>query len=846
MKRVLGILAVMVLSGMSAFATPLTPQQALSRLTSMGIRKVGSAGVNSKSFELAAVERTESGDASLYIYNQVGKEGYLILAADDVAYPVVGYSDSGSFSEANQSPEFRYWLDEYSDQIEYAVANGLVASTSDAPQRNVIAPMVTTKWNQGNPFNYDCPAINGTKCVTGCVATAMAQVMNYWKYPAKGTGSKSLSVGGTTHTMDLAAKSFDWDNMRNVYANGAYTDAERDAVAYLMKACGFSVNMGYGTSASGAVSINVGSALINNFGYNPNISSEQRQNYTNTQWEELVYGELEAGRPVYYSGHSNSGGHAFVCDGYDGNGFYHFNWGWGGSADGYFRLQALDPDSRGIGGGAGGYNIGQAIIAGVQPDMTGESTRLTLTMNGLLSAYAEGSKVYFKNGTASNRGGWFNQTYSTLTGSLCAVIRNQNNQTAASTIVSFNSVNGLKTNYGYYTITAAGEPASFCNFTFPESLGNGTYIVTLAFKEKSAEQPIPLKAVGGQTNSFKVVKSGSTLTIPTIEEKSIDVLSAELLSTLYYECPVKIRVKLQNPTDVELTQVLGPLLYTTEGLAFRAEGPMVTLQPGETQTVEWATEFELESSATAPTETTSYIMYIADYELGNVYDYATNVTMQIVSGTPTLSSSGLKIENATATVQNVPARGNVPVYNLESPENMEMTFNLKNTGSFFGGSVGIAIFDATNGGSSLALWRSIEPGLIDKNQTQTIKVNGSFTSAQEGVPYMIYPCYLTTAWKLLSADRIFFKWSSANSGVENVSDIGLKMNFDEKRCVLNLTSEMGVESLTVTNMAGVTVANLANIPAGKESMSLIELPKGVYVVTAVSNQQTQTTKIVIR
>ena len=188
----------------------------------------------------------------------------------------------------------------------------------------------------------------------------MAQVMKFHNWPPKGKGSfEDYSFEGTK---------YDWDNMLDVYTADKYSVTEANAVARLMLDCGKSVNMKYSSEASGAQSAMVGLALMDYFDYDPSLRMHRREAYTTLQWDSLVYNELASGRPVYYSGASENGGHAFVCDGYQGNGFFHFNWGWGGSQDGYFRLYCLDPAAGGIGSYEGGYNNRQQVFTHVIPN----------------------------------------------------------------------------------------------------------------------------------------------------------------------------------------------------------------------------------------------------------------------------------------------------------------------------------------------------------------------------------------------------------------------------------------------------------------------------------------------
>jgi hypothetical protein len=218
-----------------------------------------------------------------------------------------------------------------------------------------VSPLVQTKWDQSPYYNNLCPYDNskGERTVTGCVATAMAQVMNYWEYPKKGTGFHSYnhSKYGTLNA-NFGSTTYDWANMPNELTSSSST-VQKNAVATLMYHCGVSVDMDYNVSSeggSGAYVISSRSpvthcteyALKTYFGYKTSIQGVQKADYTTTNWKNLLKAELDASRPIVYAGFGD-GGHCFVCDGYDNNDYFHFNWGWGGLYDGYFALNALIP-----------------------------------------------------------------------------------------------------------------------------------------------------------------------------------------------------------------------------------------------------------------------------------------------------------------------------------------------------------------------------------------------------------------------------------------------------------------------------------------------------------------------
>ena len=363
-KFLLSSLAALTACGLSA--KHLTPQEALSRAVSQPINGMQKAPANAAAMEIKRVLLNPDNAATVYLFASDGNA--LVVPADDRVAPVLGYIDGCADGEL--PPQMEWWLSEYSRQIDYVMAqpesgSGLYitlpsrkAETTKAP----IAPMVSTRWNQDSPYNYSCPVVNGSKSMTGCVATAAAQVMKYHNYPPAGTGTITYTDNKTTRTLSLDGKPFDWDNMLDSYT-GTYNTTQRDAVAFLMQAVGYASEMSYSPEASGAQSPTMLAGLKQYFGYNEKATMLNRQNFPLAEWEYLIYENLKTVGPVYYAGADNiQGGHAFVCDGYSSDGFFHFNWGWGGAYDGYFKLTALTPEGQGIGGNAGGFNFDQEIV----------------------------------------------------------------------------------------------------------------------------------------------------------------------------------------------------------------------------------------------------------------------------------------------------------------------------------------------------------------------------------------------------------------------------------------------------------------------------------------------------
>lgn len=387
---------VLALMAIGSSAQQISKQQAQNRalqyLTNKAPSKARGLAVDASRMKSAKV-----GAKSIYAFNFDGG-GYVIASADSRALPVLGYSDSGSIDWEKMPDNMRSWLKQY-DEAMATLGNtkdfvdGIYQhgnQTTRAPKA-AIEPMIKTKWYQEAPYNNDCPLYEGAnpdwqgkRCLTGCVATAMAQIMNYYQWPqsackeipAYDQETAHENVKKIWHLDSLPPVTFDWKNMADVY-NSQSTEAQEKAVAQLIRYCGQATYMQYGPESSGSDHQQVVEALVKYFGYYNTARAAKRIQYSIDEWEDLIYGELSEGRPVQYGGESSKEGHSFVCDGYDGNGFFHMNWGWEGKNDGMFSLAVLNPYTK-VGGSssAPGFSFRQDAIIGIKPapeDYTPES-----------------------------------------------------------------------------------------------------------------------------------------------------------------------------------------------------------------------------------------------------------------------------------------------------------------------------------------------------------------------------------------------------------------------------------------------------------------------------------------
>lgn len=357
-------LAFSVVPALYAGASRLSPEKSLERaLTESRLCRVAPATAAEYRLAYSGLQ------GGVYLFDNPSGKGYIVTSGSDSYPALLGYSDSGRFDAADAPPAFLSMLEAFDSQI----AAGVPVPEGSVPGYSDISPLVSSKWDQKAPYNNLTPVYQGEHTLTGCVATAMAQVVRFWEYPAVGTGEVSYywGLGDETLSYDFSSVPFDYAAMLDVYDDSA-TETQKNAVAQLMLACGMASNMDYSDTFSGAGDIAAAAGIVSHLGYNAGLRLLFRDFYRVGEWSSMVYGELAAGRPVLYYGFSPAGGHAFICDGYsaEDGGLFHFNWGWSGASDGFYRINALDPAYLGSGATATGFNRMQSALFGVHPSAT--------------------------------------------------------------------------------------------------------------------------------------------------------------------------------------------------------------------------------------------------------------------------------------------------------------------------------------------------------------------------------------------------------------------------------------------------------------------------------------------
>lgn len=445
-----------------------------------------------------------------YVFNKGDEQGFIIMGGDEAAQEILGYSDKGAFDYDKMPDNMRWWLSQYDLQISHAIrevkAGRLIVSKDVRTRtegRSDVGPLLKTEWNQDAPYNSQIPSYadgytGQSALATGCVATAGAQVMKYYNYPTSGVGSNSyLGIGQYTFSADFGATTYDWANMKNTYVKDTYTGTAADiAVGTLMYHVGVATKMDYGqigSGGSGTSTTKLGLALINNFKYDKSMVYEERKNYTDSEWEDMVYNELHADRPVIYDGrklqeNGTTTGHCFVCDGYKAsdNTFY-INWGWGGLSNGPYKLTgtgALLPAHQGAGSGDGStrsYALDQAALFGVKPGNDGSPGSPVINISKSCDYKLAPSTVSLgKSVTVScsekNRPFFVNYSFG---------------------VTNYTMGFRLKNDSHVYDISLGNEVFDFCvgpvsrSFIVPENVETGTYqVIPIYVDEAGNWQPV--------------------------------------------------------------------------------------------------------------------------------------------------------------------------------------------------------------------------------------------------------------------------------------------------------------------------------------------------------------------
>lgn len=484
MKRLTFILLLMLSFG-SLFAKERTSEEKLAIAKSYLIKH----GISSRAKSQNKIQELKNLDGLSVLGYQQG--GFVIVSNDDTNAPVVGYSER----EANlDAPELLWYLNAANQAL-----LSRTASATASENKEPIEPLLKTRWGQDKPYNNLCPTERENANViypTGCVATAMAQVMYYHQYPEKGTGNITYSFQDRILSADFNNTYYQWRLMTPTYKKGQYSDESALAVATLMYQCGVSIKMQYNVGGSGAFSYNAATALRKNFGYHENLQIHYRDYYTAKEWINKVYNELKVGRPIIYTGVDESnGGHCFVVDGYDQNNFVHVNWGWDGVNDGYYDIALLNPSGN-------KFSQGQTMLTGVdKPTANIEHHSEIVTDDNFKVTKLGSTKLLI------NDGKYANLSDQDFTGLLGVVLEGNGKQYVLLSQENKNVPN-------MYYLTKASS--NMC--LLPSDLANGSYRIYPASKDDTDDYWEPVHISEGNNNSYILVKSDNSIALTAVTD----------------------------------------------------------------------------------------------------------------------------------------------------------------------------------------------------------------------------------------------------------------------------------------------------------------------------------------
>ena len=695
--------------------------------------------------------QTAYNNGYFYIFNVGSDGGFVIVSGDDRTPEILGYSDAGRFDAQNIPDNMRAFLQGYADEIQHmpetvTAASREVGQKRVASTRSSISPLLTTRWNQRAPYYNSCPTGGSQHALTGCVATAMAQVMNYHKYPVAETASIPNYGYGA-----LPATTFKWNLMHNEYEASDNSEAAAE-VAKLMQYCGYSVGMNYGLDGSEASSAQVIYALTNYFDYDAGAQYANRSSYSYADWVALIYNELAENRPMLFGGQSTGGGHAFVCDGYDEDDFFHINWGWGGMSDGYFRLSGLTPDTQGAGGSSSsdGYNLSLGATIGVQPDKGTPVDVAKLTVSDMLimtnvvdnTAVTANSHTYTRNSISSNfvspttnYSPGFVSYFWNYTGSTKTFAYGWRLKKGGEIIQDFVASEGASINNN-----AAKGPGQ--THSFGAGLEDGTYQIVAICKLSGTDSWV--ECIDADKYYIQAEISGTTMTLDAIANVppvySLAVNSINLGTGLSVGQPQTITVSVTNNGDGDYHGDI-TLRFEASGTSFNFGGTTVDIGAHETKNV---------AITAVPTAGGSFTIKIYDglFDKGKILSNVGGVTVANGSGSANIAFSELTINNKSgATVYGNAFSGSIKVTNNSTTADYKqgITILLGKTCNWQ---------DMGNGQWSYSYTTAGEKNVNDiiaKGSNETIDFN--FKGLEYGERYVLYAIYYTFNGTSMSGNR---------------------------------------------------------------------------------------------
>lgn len=806
------------LLSLGAYARVLTPAEALQQVAlqqSSGKSRV--ASIVSENSELAlTVAAPGTTDAAVYVFNKPDNSGFVVIAADsDVPNLLLGFSDGDVFCNTHHS--IHWWLSEYAAEIGVMRVNNArrgscvpqkKIETTPTAERHAIDHIVKTIWAQGAPYNDRCPyskASPSVRCPSGCVATAIAQVMNVHKWPPVGTGQHSYysSAAGSALTFDYASTTFHWDRMMNYYVHESSENpaiqAQREAVSTLIYAVGVGVNMNYSATGSGSNYYEGATALLNYFNYDKGMQLLERNYFPLDEWTGMIYDELAAGRPVLYGGQNTQNGHAFVIDGYDTRGYFHVNWGWAGLSDGYYLITALDPAVQGTGGSDSGlgYDSGQNMIIGVQPPVEGSELKPSVKfINGFKVGQNEYSRLESGDVTFADNRGIFNNSLGAVKLTLGVKLVADDGTT---TYIRGTEPISLSRDQGFRNYYVSMD-------SFPQS---GSYDVYPVFVDENEQWHDALVPVSG-VNGVHLTASPYMLKFDGQLQSHVEAVDFELNTDIVIGYNFSLTATLKA-TDGEYFGRVVPILEKDGREITTGTSLMVDVPENESVDYEWISKF---GASLTPGD---YQIYLIDTYSNSISD-----TLNVV-----ISEAPIGVPEAEATISIVDAQGGSGT--VDNPyiidfANFRATINIDGESGYFAQSVSAYIFSSDNNALAAAL-----PGDflgLRAGARQTIYVTGDLSSMTKTRTYMATP-WASSQGKLGSP--VYFRdESTALDDVEATATVTVTPN-PVIDCV-NIASATPMSEVALITTGGSELQRVVCDGENETTLCMGSCQPGIYLV----------------
>ena len=807
MKKTI-ILSCLSLISSCLFAAQLTPEEALSRVDAMMPTRSLRYDLKSNLPVLKMSPKDNSSFNSLYIFDS--QPGFLVVSADDCAMPLLGYG-TDEFDSNEIPAAMQYWLDFYATEI-YAASNMGVNALADASESigQPIEPLVKAKWNQGNPYNLQCPEFNGRLSAAGCVAVAQAQVMSAHQWPKTCRGgnmaytSRYNSSYIKTLSINFDEVTFDWENLLDSYNGNKGTTANKEAVANLIKACGYSVQTYYSPGESTAYADNTPTALYKYFNYSPYVQQTFRDYYSTREWESLIYNQLSQGLPVMYGGYTPDTGHRFVCDGYDGKGFFHINWGWGGMSDGYFRLSALDPSSQGIGGGASGYYYNQdATINIAKPDVEIEdaSPYMIYSTGNFLSSQIALHFAYDATETVN-----LGESVEFIRGSKAGIQNTSCRAVKGAFGVSLVGADGEVTNlYTDNEVTInPNNKIDKQKVTLPEDLKEGVYSVYPIFRYDNDGNYLRLRCPMTAVSSLKMIVAEGKATI-AIEDYGYPVGTGAVFKTA-------VRIDSFFSMDIELINEGRAPYYGTIGATLKKDGKTIA-KTSETTIVDLAPGEEAAFNLIGSFKPSSGRLTAGTYELGLIDSNNTEVPLREPVFVELLAANTVAT-TVTATEFDCYA-------DPDDPQIMTFTGTLKCNSGEFGGQATVWIFHYDDEDVYYSAATSFF--FIGEGETYDFSTATTITTPGD------YYAYIFVNNRYIYKPFVVFS-IPGETGVKTIDRDDFKVYISSDGNSLNVKGDESIKGIRILNINGMEVSDTRLEPTESAIVNIENLASGIYVV----------------